>query len=535
MDFSTLGTSPISEKNPTGEDIRYQSLFEELQAEVDKLSSPTAAAASIDWAKISSVAAEILSNQSKDLLVAAYFCVAQIHLSSIDGLVLGLNVFSSLLESFWDTLFPQIRRMRGRIAAIEWWIEKSEIAIDLMKPNRISETLKNRIIAQCEHIDQILTRYLPDSCPAIHSIIRAVDTIPLEIFESTHPSVDKEEPGKPEIISATAPTPSPPQQQTTPSAPPPDNQQSPIPAVDVKVSIDSLLQSLRQTAIALFKQDQTDPLSYRLLRFSLWSIIKNPPPATDGKTLILPPDPQMTKILRDLFDKGNWNAMVAAAEYQLPQYIFWLDLNRYSAIALENLGTPYRKAAECLAQETAFLINRLPELAALKFSNGTPLADEETCDWLQSITLNEAGLSIKQSSTSEGNISEAVTLRLAEVMQQAQDLMMEKKIIEAIALLQQEMRLAYSEKDRMLWRLALCRILITSRNATLAVSHFDQILKDIQTFRLEEWDPMLALQGLKVIWSGFQKMSDKEAKERAALVLHQISRIDPVEALRIGK
>jgi type VI secretion system protein VasJ len=535
MDLQTLGISPISEENPAGEDIRYKPVFEDLQAEVDKLSSPTAAIASVDWGKVSSMAAEILSKESKDLLVAAYFCVAQIHLSGIEGLELGLHVYSDILANFWDTVFPQIRRMRGRIAAIEWWVEKSEIAIGMMKPNRLSETVKDRIVAQCGYIDQILARCLPDSHPSIHAILRAIEEIPLESSQEASPSVERTEPAKPEVTAEPEPKSSPSQQQTTTSAPPPASPPPPKPTVDAKTSIDALLQSLRQTAITFLKQDLTDPLSYRLLRFSLWSIVKNLPPDTEGKTLIPPPDPQIVTILRNLFNKGDWNSMVTASEYQLPQSIFWLDLNRYSAIALENLGLPYRKASECVAQETAFLMARLPGLSALKFSNGTPLADKETCDWLQSIALDGAALSIEQTPTTGENASDPMAARLTEVMQQAQTLAKEKKVIDAVSLLQQEMRLAYSVKDRMLWRLALCRILIHSKNADLAVSHFDQILKDIETYHLEEWDPMLALQGLKLIWAGFQKVSDKEVKERAAHVLHQITRIDPVEALRIGK
>jgi hypothetical protein len=40
MNFPALGTSPVSAESPAGEDIRYQPAFEDLQAEVDKLSSP---------------------------------------------------------------------------------------------------------------------------------------------------------------------------------------------------------------------------------------------------------------------------------------------------------------------------------------------------------------------------------------------------------------------------------------------------------------------------------------------------------------
>lgn len=97
------------------------------------------------------------------------------------------------------------------------------------------------------------------------------------------------------------------------------------------------------------------------------------------------------------------------------------------------------------------------------------------------------------------------------------------------------MRLVCAAKEKMLWRLALCRFLINSKNSVFAVAHFDQLREDIKTYRLEDWDPMLALHSLKIIWAGLQKVSDAPSKERAISVLHQIARIDSVEALRIGK
>ena len=51
MDLISLGKEPISEDKPTGEDVRYEPEFEELQGEIDKLSSPSASG-TIDWEKI---------------------------------------------------------------------------------------------------------------------------------------------------------------------------------------------------------------------------------------------------------------------------------------------------------------------------------------------------------------------------------------------------------------------------------------------------------------------------------------------------
>ena len=532
MNLQDLGSSPINPENPAGEDIRYLPVFEELQAEVDKLSSPSAAAESIDWQKISTLAAEILRGQSKDLLVASYFSVAQVHLSHIQGLELGLQVYIDLLKNFWDTLFPQMRRMRGRIAAIEWWIEKCESAIRQRAPDILDETVKERIRGQCQQMSQILQQCLPDTPLALQSIIRVIEEIPSGLSPASSLPADNTEP---EVKETPEPKASPPPEQQSRPAPLPVSSPPLRSEADTTGSLDSLLKNLNHTAAALLEQDISDPLSYRLLRFSVWSTIEDLPPVTEGKTLVPPPDPQMAAILRDLFNRGDWTSVVTAAEYQLPQYIFWLDLNRFSTIALEHLGPPYQRASECLARETSSFVARFPGLIALKFSDGTPFADKETADWLQSLSSGGTESALDQIPMAGGDASDPSAVRLSEVTQQALVLIKANNLLDAVTLFQKEMRLAFSAKDKMLWRLALCRIFIHSRNADLAVPHFDRVLEDIQIHRLEEWDPAIALQGLKAVWTGFQKVSDKTVRERAALVLHQIARIDPVEAVRIGK
>ena len=112
MDWQALGTQPISDEHPAGTDIRYEPEFEELQTEIDKLSIPSASG-SIDWEKVSRLATTILSAQSKDLLVASYLAVSQVHLRRIDGLNDGLSLLHNLIEGFWDHLFPPKKTHAG--------------------------------------------------------------------------------------------------------------------------------------------------------------------------------------------------------------------------------------------------------------------------------------------------------------------------------------------------------------------------------------------------------------------------------------
>jgi type VI secretion system protein VasJ len=533
MNLQTLGVAPVNPENPAGEDVRYQPIFEGLQCEIDKLSSPSAAAASIDWGKVANLASEILADKSKDLLVSAYFCVSQITLGGVEGLELGLRVYADLLDNFWEDLFPAKKRMRGRIAAIEWWVERSEIAIGQIAPSMVEESVLSRIRVLCEHIDGVLGQHLPDPRPTVHPVLRAVETSLLLENQVAPPGGQELPAPQDDMVSQVQEIAAP--QHIPPTTSAPEVRATQKTESDPGNTLSALVRSLQSLATGIFEQNQADPLSYRLLRFSLWAPVVNLPPIIDGKTIIPPPDPQMAAIVRDLLARGDWRQVVTAAEYQLSQYIFWLDLNRFSAIALENLGPSYKKAADCLAQETAFFLVRFPELVTFRFSDGTPFADKETGDWLESVSLAGAAFSIDQVPVSGGSSSDAVSEKILSIMPQCEDLVKGKNLLGAVALLQQEMQQAVSVKDKMLWRLALCRLLVVSGNAALALPHFELILEDIETHKLDKWDPAFALHGLKAVWAGYLKVSDKAVKEQSVRVLHQISRINPVEAIRIGK
>jgi len=102
-------------------------------------------------------------------------------------------------------------------------------------------------------------------------------------------------------------------------------------------------------------------------------------------------------------------------------------------------------------------------------------------------------------------------------------------------LIQAELKNCFSQKEALMWRLALCRMLIGSKRTDMALPHLDLILKDVEAYRLENWDPRLALEGLKVVWNGYNNHSDKALRRNAEAVLSQIAKLDPAEALKLSK
>ncbi len=524
MDLLSLGKEPINPDQPTGSDIRYEPEFEKLQVEIQKLSSPSASGG-VDWKKVSTLASAILAEKSKDILVASYLAVAQIYTSEIQGLAVGLCILRDLMDQFWEDLYPPKKRMRGRSAAIEWWLEKTESALQRLKPTPQPPEAIQQIKEDLGQIDQHLGEYFQDP-PSVRAIQRLLETIP---------ALSEEKPagGAPlaEEKAEPAPTPAPKPERPPPAAPPVEEITS---EKDAQRVLRFGLQKIGQVAAYLNEKDLTNPLPYRCARLAAWSTVETLPPVVDGKTRIPPPAPQVVKSFHDLRQKANWEALVKSAERRLSQFIFWLDLNRLAAEALASLGGGYREAHDVVCHETAFLAHRLPGLDVLSFSDGTPFADPETKEWLKSIKLGASTTVEEPVFKVQLGLSDADEDEMAQTIQKAQALAKEKKFVEAIESLQRELRKSFSGKKTLQWRLALSQILMSSKQANMAAPHFEQVLQDIDLYRLEEWDPDLALEGLKLVWVGFTAQEDKAFKSKAADILNRIARLDPAEALRLG-
>lgn len=527
MEITSLGKDPIQPDQPAGSDVRYGPEFEQLQGEIDKLALPSASGG-INWEKVSDLAASILSKQSKDLLVAGYLAVSQIHVRRIEGLADGLTVMHDLLENFWDDLFPPKKRMRGRSGAIEWWIEKTESALKGIKPESDDGKRRSAISTTLTQIDSLLVEHLPDP-PMLRSIETALENIFSTVEETAEAQAEptvKQPESEPEPAAKPEPRREP---AKSSAAPEPETFQT---EQDAQKIISSGMQKMRQAANALLENNPTDPMAYRYQRIAAWSVVSSPPPETNGQTQIMPPPPHVLESLLKLKENGNWEALIISAEQHLSQFVFWFDLNRLVAEALISLGDDYQSAHEEVCQDTAFFIRRFPLLAEMSFSDGTLFADSETRQWLNDISFG-ASLAVETTVSKPGTTGE--TDRKVDVLEEAQALVKKKKLLNAVQLLHNELKNCISQQEALTWRLALCRMLIASKKIDMALPHLDLILRDIETYRLETWDPHFAMECLILVWTGYTSHTDKDVKGHAKDVLSLIAKLDPVEALKLSK
>ncbi|MCP4347403.1 MAG: type VI secretion system protein TssA [Desulfobacterales bacterium] len=594
MDLWSLGKEPVNPDNPTGSDVKSDTEFGELSDEIKKLSSPSGAG-DFSWQKVSDLSSSILSGKSKHIMVASYLAVAQAHMNKIEGLGLGTRIISDLLEQFWDNLFPPKKRKKGRVQAVMWWLEKTEAAFQNIEPSPVPFERMEQIKHDLKKIDDLLGEYLDDP-PLLRPIQRVVESFPVEEppaeqaeDEKTVPDAEEEktlpeeqpretksqetkhedppaevkpaEVKPTEVKNDKPPETKPP--ETKPEAKPPEVKQQEakppeiketkpvtkpvldVPPPEVKdIESEKAAQSVLRTGLQTIRKAGTylreiNPASsqaYRYARIASWPLVEVLPQLKAGKdgekgiTQVPGPPAATRKALSDLKINSNWENLLKMAEQNLSRFIFWLDLNYYVAEACENLGNEFQKAGETVCQETAMFVHRLPGLETLSYSDGTPFADIDTQEWLSSIGLGK-------SAPESGNTAKVLHNDdwMAERFRKAQALAKANKLVEAVETLQEEWKSNFSRRESLLWRLALSQLLVNSRQANLALPHLEMILQDIDNYGLEEWDPDLSLKSLKVVWTGFTTLSDESSQKKAAETLHRITKLNPAEALRLGK
>lgn len=529
MDYQSLGKSPVEGDKPAGIDIRYEPEFETLQNEIDKLGSPTASG-QVDWDRIVSTAAKILETQSKDLTVASYLAVGLVRTAGVDGLDQGLQVLKDLVEAFWDQLYPAKKRMRGRLGALTWWLEKTETELqklDIKKPLPADHV--QRMLDNLKAIDGILVEKMPEP-PVLRPIQRLVERFEVEQAAPPEaaPKPDSQEAGRPAQQAEPRPA----------KAPPPASK--PAPAAEAPESItnvqeagravDAALQKIRQASAVLLTADLKKPLAYRLRRMAAWVKIDTLPPSSDGATQIPPPPAQVLDAFSQLQEAGNTQAFIETAEQKLSQFVFWFDLNRMVAEGLTDLGADHGRAHDMVCLETAAFLQRLPGIEALCFSDGMPFADPQTRQWLKGLSRSGGSAQAAGSVDTTANGDGPIRAKL----QEAKAMARKKQLAEGVKLLQHHMRQCDSRSVRLRWRLAIIQVLLSVKKTKAALPHAEQVLQEIDDFRLEAWDPDLALEALNIVWQTLNTQNANEHKIQAAQLVQRIAGIDPVTALSLN-
>jgi type VI secretion system protein VasJ len=409
--------------------------------------------------------------------------------------------------------------------------------IEGLNPAPMPAGQAQRIQDNLQALDEFLGQNMPEP-PLLRPLQRQIERFPVQKEAPTPSQETASQPSAAPASETTLQSTPAPAERPAPAAAPPVSAPaptveaaSPASAQDALKGIDTAIQLMRKASHFLLQQDLKDPSAYRYRRLATWSRIDELPPNKEGVTQIPPPAPQVTGPLSELRDAANWRALIETIEQQrVSQFVFWFDLHWMVAEALQQLGPDYQPALRVVCQETAYFLQRLPGVAKLAFSDETPFADAQTNDWLATIAaVDSQGGSARQSASTE-DARQSVNAATQEALALAR----KKRVAEAVDLLFRKLAVAPSRCEQTRWRLAIVQVLMAAKRGPAALPHLEQVIADIDTFKLEQWDPELALEGLALAWKGFSSEGSKAHQDLAQGLLNRIARLNPVDALRLG-
>ncbi|MBZ5619978.1 MAG: type VI secretion system protein TssA [Acidobacteriia bacterium] len=119
--------NPISPENPSGRNLKYDPLYDkikEARREDDDVAQGEwqLERKLADWTLTIKLITEALATKTKDVQLAVWLAQALLRREGFTGFRDGLNLIHQLLETFWDSIYPEIEDgdPETRVGPLEW-------------------------------------------------------------------------------------------------------------------------------------------------------------------------------------------------------------------------------------------------------------------------------------------------------------------------------------------------------------------------------------------------------------------------------
>lgn len=496
IDLTAL-LAPVSPSSPAGDEARSSENYEAVAAEIEKLTS-LSGATPIDWGLVEQHGADILRSQSKDFMLAAWLSAAWMERHGIDGLKAGLELHAGLLQTYWDTGFPPLKRLRGRRNALSWWTERASEWLENHDLPPLPADTQAAMVEAANCIDATLAEKDPDS-PPLANFVRQIKNLEIiapppdaatngdGAIDASNSSADKADtaalpatiqqantaPATPR--NAPAPTSSPNTTFKPPSVKLPDQINS---LDDIAAALQPVMEHLGHVSSALMSLDRFHPLVIEINRFAARASLLEAPPSKTGATALMPPPVAITDAFQSICGAGNADGMIEFCESRILAFPFWLDLDHQSARGFGMLGEPGARMRKAVIKNALTFTERLPGIELLTFSDGTPFATEETRQWLDECRAEQSG----------GPAGDA----FGQTQQQAQQAIAQGQHDQAMSVYQSAIQSTYSGRDQFRARLALAELFIAVRPDADPVPLVQPLVDDCLQHGLGSWEPELA-------------------------------------------
>jgi type VI secretion system protein ImpA len=252
------------------------------------------------------------------------------------------------------------------------------------------------------------------------------------------------------------------------------------------------------------------------------------------------PPTQVRQELKRLMLDGQWEQLLDSAEnaMALPCGRAWLDLQRHVLRACSELGSYYDPIALAVRSELRALLSDFPELLHAALMDDTPAANAETVAFLADLSPSAEtarqsdDVAVHSAFTSDDDAGGEQNGSPPDAYEMAMEAVRSGMIEDAIEILAREIGREDSGRGRFQRKMQLAQVCISSRREGMAYPILQELAREIETRRLEDWESSeLVAQPLVLLFHCIDRLKLDAADKQK--IYGQICRLDPVQAARL--
>lgn len=536
-DYTSI-LAEIPGDNPCGDGraARYEPVYDEIDGEIGKLLSLDPEVF-VDWGKVKILAAEFLTKHAIDLLVVCYFCHSMFVKHGYPGLIAGFATVNAMMEKYWDNLFPPVKRVAGRVAAIEWLGARLTADFKTRKPGKSDLKIIHVLADQLEKLEATMHEKFTENSPDLAEVRREINKIVQEQRRAEEEIKAAREKQKQQVEARAKQSESLAQLGGMPAGGTGEAAGGASTSVSfesdaaVKDALNAVQGVYKNIASYFRDKDLKDPRGYYFNRCAMWMTILELPPEKNGKTLLR--EPGKAQALAKAVEEGNADAVLKNVETALSSSRYWLGGNRLAWKALEKLGPAYEPCQAVVASMLGAVTAQYPALMTMKYATGNALVDDETKMWMDEVLA--AGSGGDGASLGGGSGGEPWKA----VYSEAKSMAVGGKFAEGLKLFKQGQASAGSKRNNFVWRIFQSRFTLEAGQLELAIGQLEALDHQAQDFGLDEWEPDLSVEVARLLlrcYSNYLKKLKKPLpglSEKMEHLYRRICRLDINTALKI--
>ena len=518
-------SEPISADNPAGVQLEDDTDYDKINTEIQKIGSIHGG--TVDWSEVVRAGTVILTQKSKDLAVANWLAMGLFYKQGYSGLSIGLEICINFLEKFWETMYPPLKRIRGRAAPLAWFATRMTPLITEKVPGNNEAEAVQSSARNIERLVQLIDEKFGDNSPTRGDSPNLLDlrkdlqahAIKFKVEETVaKPEVAEKPPEEHPTVAPSATT-------TAPTA--------------EFTSVASANQFILRVSTYLRETKPDDPVPYKIARVIRWYPITKLPPATNSKTEIPGILPQLLQGFQNLLNSGEWDKLLKQSEGNFGNSPFWFDLQRFIDRAMTELGSSYESARQVIREELASLVRRLPGILDLQFKNGIAFADGQTKMWIETEVMPSVASAPTETKVATGKAGDTLKESINEVVAESRKIAAGGKLNDAISLLKEHLATSALRREQFLWKLNMAKLCLEAGNVKLALPQLESLDEEVSQFSLEQWEPELALEVIRTLYQCRRKLIQdiKQSSVEVTTIVNdlyaRLCRLDALSALNL--